>query len=227
MPAPNTRNAGLALQVYSTSAIVPGLRIVGTLTGVVIQGAACRNGPGTGILTLSPQGTLSWQAPGSGAAGTPQPVLAGGAYMVEDGDDPSQWVAVEVYPTYLTTGQAQISFEDAYATGPTEADVTAANASAGYVLTVEYTLVNVTANALTAVKLWLDPTASGFAGLTVSQDGTNYYQPIGPADSHALSWAAVAPGAALNLWVKRTTAAAAASNPGLLNVLQWGWMGIA
>ncbi len=89
--------------------------------------------------------------------------------------------------------QAQVEFEDSYATGPTEADVSAANALAGQTVIAEYTLTNVTANALANVKLWLDPTASGQPELSVSTDGVTYYQPTSATDAHVMSWASVDP----------------------------------
>jgi hypothetical protein len=205
---------------------VGGLRAIGNMPGVVITAAASRNGPGIGLLISSSGSNLAWQAPGSSTPGPAINVSGGGAFMLEDGADPSMWINIYVYPAYLLgTAQATIAFEDSYNNvGP--ADVTAANALAGVATTTEYALCNSTAAVITSALMWIDDTASGYAELSISLDGTNFYTPYSSTDTHVLSWPSIAAGASVNVWVKRTIAAASGYAPSILNVLQWQWNGL-
>ena len=217
------RNAALRLQLSGVD--VQSLRIAGSCPGVVPIIASAANGAGIGTLTVSAGACLSWQAPGSTKPGK-QCVAAGGTVMLEDGADASKWIRVTVYPTYLpSSGQWAINLFDVYNNvGPV--DVTSAEATAGETVVTEYTLKNVGGFAISAVRLWLDATASGFADLSVSSDGTNYYSPISATDSHVLAWSSITPGASVNVWVKRVTGASAASNPSILNVLKFQWQSL-
>ena len=224
---PGTRNDGLRLQLSGSD--VGGLRIIGTMPGCVVNAAAARNGPGQGLLISSPGSGLAWQAPGSttpGAVVGTSGLTSGTAVMLEDGEDPSMWISLLVYPAYLPgTGQAAIAFEDLYNdVGP--ADVAAADALAGVITTTEYTLLNSSGAIITGALMWLDDTASGFAELAISQDGVNFYQPTSATDPNVLSWATIAAGATASVWVQRTISATSASSPGLLNILRWRWNGL-
>lgn len=223
MPPPNTRNAGLILEQSGFLSPIPGLRIVGTMPGVVVAGAACRNGPGAGTLAYSPRGLLSWQAPGSAQQGPGCNVAAGGLVMLEDGTDPSDWLLVDVYPDYLTAGAALVNFADAYGNGPNTGDVTSAEASAGEVVTFHYLLANVGNQTASNVLAWLDPGASGLPYLQIGSDGTHYYQPTSATDPNVLQLGTIAPGSTASVYVQRTTPAGSNSNTGLLNELQWTW----
>jgi hypothetical protein len=219
---PGTRNDGLRLQLSGSD--VGGLRIAGTLPGVVATAAAARNGTGIGLLTASPDSILSWQAPGSSASGVGVDGSGGGSIMLEDGMDPSSWLRVEVYPDYLpSAAQALVLFADSFNDiGPD--DVGAADALAGLTTTTEYTLKNMDAvHAITDARLWLDSGASGFSSLSVSLDGTNFYEPTSASDANVLLWGTIAPSASVNIWVRRAISADAASNPSILNLLQWAW----
>jgi hypothetical protein len=217
---PGTRNDGLRLEL--SAAEIVSLRTSGTLPGVVVLAAAARNGPGTGRLTASSQG-IAWMAPGSTQSGTPVATPIDGAYLLEDGSDASKWVRVQVYAEWLgKSGGALVQLKDWYnALGP--ADVPAADALAGATETTEYQLVNLTGNAIVSAILWLDSACA--PGISVSQDGTNFFTPSSSVDPNALAWASIAAGASVNLWVKRVISATSASNPRILNALQWAWIG--
>jgi hypothetical protein len=220
---PGIRNDGLRLQY--TSINVVSLRCAGTLAGVVVLGAAARNGPGAGTISAT-AGGLTWQAPNSALAGAVCPIPTSAAYLLEDGADPSCWVRVQVDVDYLpASGGAQVFLGDVYDNAVGQDDVAAANAAAGSVSTLNLTLLNVSGNAIRNALLWLDPTASGISELTVSSDDTNYYQPTSSSDPHVLAWSTIAVGASVNLWLRRTTPSAAAFNPTILNMLQWEWEG--
>ena len=186
--------------------------------------AAGKNGPGVGMLMASPAG-LAWQAPGSDLAGQPQAVSPDGSYLLLDGVNPSCWVRVQIFNEYLpSSGAANVYLEDAYnalgTSGP--GDVSASEAAAGQVVTTTYTLENVSGNAVYNVTLWLD---NSTVDLLVSSDGTNFYAPMSQGDPNVITYAAIAVGASANLYLKRTIAAGAASNPEVLNVLEYAWTG--
>lgn len=219
------RHAGL--QLYLSGSAVGSLRIAGTMPGVIVTAAAARNGPGTGLLTLAAGNLLCWTAPSSSAAGVEHNVAAGGSFLLEDGTDPSDWIAVQVYPAYLpaSAAQAAVELRDSYNNvGP--ADVAAADAAAGLVTITEYALTNLTSNAVRSIALWLDASAAGEPLLAVSPDGTNYYQPTSSTDPNVLTWPSIAAGGSANVWVRRTIPASSASNPSVLNLLQWQWAGL-
>lgn len=217
---PTTRNSGLRLQL--SGADVGGLRFLGELPGLVVLAVAARNGTGSGRLIASDLG-VAWQAPGSTTPGPPCAIPADGNYLLEDGADPSCWINVAAHVAFLaTSGEAQIGLADRYNNlGPS--DVAATDAAAGLVTTTEYTLKNVSIYPVINARLWIDATASGAAALTVSSDGTNFFDPTSSTDTHVLAWASIAAGASVNVWVKRTIAAASASNPKILNLLQFQW----
>jgi hypothetical protein len=227
---PNTRHDGVRLQLAGVDVV--SLREAGAVPGVVVLSASARNGPGTGLLTLN-FGSLTWQSPGSSTPGLAQGVSSGpdgSIYLVEDGVDLSKFVRVQVYPAYLPDiASALISLADLYnamgTTGP--GDVAASDASAGLVTITQYTLFNATNNPVKTINLWLDNTASGFGQLTVSNDGTNYFAPTSQGDPNVLAWGSIAAGGNVSVWVKRTVPAASASNPKILDVLQWAWTAIA
>jgi len=187
-----------------------------------VLAAGARNGPGIGTLILS-NSLLAWQAPGSSTPGAAALVSGGGSFLLEDGADPSMWIRVSVYPTYLpSTAQGLVNIGDTFNSfGPD--DVAAANAASGITETVEFTLKNVSPAVITGVKLWLDPAV---VDLTVSSDGTNFYDPISSTDAHVLTWSSIAAGASVNLWVKRIIGASATSNPAILNLMQYSWNGV-
>jgi hypothetical protein len=203
------------------------MRWAGAMPGVVVTAVSARNGIGTGTLVAS-SGGLAWQAPGSELPGTPSEITGDGNYLLEDGTDPSAFVRVAVYADYLpASGGGSVAITDSY--GPAAllagGDLSAADAAGGLVSITQYSLTNVTPNAVINVKLWLDPTASGEANLTVSSDGINYFAPVSSTDAHVLAWPIINAGGSQTLWIKRTIAASGAANPKVLNEIQYSWQG--
>jgi len=222
---PATRNDGLRLQL--SGADVTSLSALGTLPGVVVLAAAAANGPGLGTLIASAAG-LAWQPPSPPALpmpGASQACPGDGTYLLE-GADPAQWIRVQVYSAYLpASGSAQVALADLYG-GVGIDDVSAANASAGLTETTQFSLTNVTPSLITGVTLWIDPVGSGAGTLSVSSDGTNFFQPHYQGDPNVLTWSSIASLASVSVWVRRTIGAAAVSNPRLLNLLRWAWNGV-
>lgn len=222
MASPGTRSDGLRLQLAGSDVV--SLRVVGGIAGVVVIAAAGRNGPGSGRLIAS-AGGLCWQAPGSVVAGDAVPIPADGVYLLEDGTDASAWLRVQAYAASLAaSGEARVYLADRYNEfGPD--DVTAANAAAGIVETVQFTLANVTPAVITGAVLWLDPSAVS-AGLAISSDGVSFFTPTNQTDATALTWASINPASSVNVWVRRTLAAGKASNPQILNTMRLAWNGV-
>lgn len=203
------------------------MRWAGTMPGVIVTAVSARNGIGTGTLVATNAG-LSWQAPGSTIPGTPAEISGDGNYMLEDGTDPSAFVRVAVYADYLPdSGGGTVAIGDSY--GPAAllagGDLSAADAAGGMISITQYSMTNVTANAVINVKLWLDTSASGEADLLLSSDGMNYFAPLSSTDAHVISWPIIAAAASQTLWIKRTIAASSAANPKLLNEIQYSWQG--
>lgn len=203
------------------------LLAVGTISGVVIRAVAQRNGRGAGRLvagvdTVTGAATLAWQAPGSGTPGAPQPLEYANDYLLEDGEDTSKWIRIAAYPGYLaTSGQARVFLKDGYNTlGPQ--DVGAGDAAAGQVVDTTYQLKNRSTHLVTNVRLWIDAAVSG---LEVSADGISFFTPTSELDPNVLAWASIAAGASVDVTVRRTIAASAASDPARLNVIHFAWTG--
>lgn len=213
-----TRND--ALRLMNGSDEILSMRVWGAIPGVIVTAAAANNG--TGIGTLRGTGTsLAWTAPGSDIEGVAQVCAVDGEYILEDGEDATKWLRVQVYTTYLSnSASGKIVIENSFnVLGPS--DISAAQATVGNVATVTYTLKNASNNYVYNVKLWLDPACA--AGITISSDGVNYYSPTTSGDAHVLAWSSVAPGASVSVYIKRTISAGASSNVGLLNILQYQW----
>lgn len=222
MPSVGSHSDGLRLLLAGSEVL--SLRTVGAIAGVVVLAAAGRNGPGVGSIIAS-AGGVSWQAPGSSIAGPVTPIPGDGQYLLEDGSDPSCWLRIQAYVASLaTSGAAQVFLNDLY-NSLRPNDVTAANAAAGHVDITQYSLSNVTTAAATNVTAWLDP-ATVSAGLAISSDGINFFQPIAQTDATALTWASIAPGSSVNLWTQRTITAGAMSNPVITNIIRLSWNGV-
>lgn len=217
---PGTRNDGLRLQLSASDQYF--MRMTGNLAGVTFLAASARNGPGIGYLTAT-FGGLSWTSPGSSMPGPVTLIPGDGTYMLEDGADPSMWIRVQVYASYLPlSGQTAVHLYDTYDSfGPD--DVSAANALAGITETVAFTLKNVSPGSAFNVKAWLDPAT---ANVTISSDNVNFYDPVSSTDANVLTWASIAAGASANLWLRRIIGASASSNAGILNLMQFSWSGV-
>lgn len=222
MAAVGTRNDGLRLKLGGNEFHFLGF--VGALSGVVVLASAARNGVGSGRLLCS-GGMMQWQAPGSATPGAAVNVSAGGAFLVEDGEDASKWLRIHVYPAYLPlTGQARVLMQDRFnELGPD--DVDASDALAGETETVEFTLHNVSGNAIVNAKLWIDPAGSGAPVLEVSDDGVTFVAPDSELHADVLVWPLIAVGESKSIWIRRTIGAATGSVAEALNLLQWAWLG--
>lgn len=216
-----------AVHLLSGGAEAGPLLVVGTISGAVVRAAAQRNGLGVGRLiagldAVTEEPTLSWQAPGSSTPGAAQIVVYQNDYLLEDGEDTSKWVRVEVYPGFLaTSGEARVFFKDGYNfLGPQ--DVGAGDAAVGQVVDTTYQLENVSTHLVTTVKLWID---AAVTGIEVSTDGITFVAPTSEVHADVLVWASIAAGASVDVTVRRTTAASAAADPARLNVLHFAWTG--
>jgi hypothetical protein len=216
---PATHGDGLRFQ--RLAADVVSLRDVSGLSGVVVLACAARNGPGVGILTASPGAMISWQGPG-GTAGDPQLCSPDGAYLLLDGADPSKWVRIQVYSSYLpATGQGRVFMADVYNNfGPS--DSTAAESLMGQTITTTYGLNNVSPMQINNIKVWLDPATSG---LEISRNNVTFVTPTSESDPSALTQPSLNPTDQIPIYVRRTIAAASVSDPKILNVLQFAWDG--
>jgi len=211
---------GDALRLRFMGADVVSMRVIGDgIPGVIATAAAARNGVGAGRLSADGN-LLRWQAPGSATPGPAVACAADGVYLLEDGADASKWLRVQVYNAFLAaTGEARVFIGDRYnELGPD--DVAAADAIAGIIETTQYTLFNASAAPVLNVLLWID---AATAGIAVSSDGVNFYTPTSAGDPHVLSWSSIGPSGQVPLWMKRTISAAATSDPGILNELQFSW----
>lgn len=202
------------------------LAVVGSVRGIVPLAVAARCGPGTALLACGEPGSprlLQFAAPG-GSLGQAVAVYADGAYVLEDGTDPSKWLRVEVARAWLpdSSAQARLFLADRYnEVGPD--DVDAADAAAGKVETFTLELANVSPDLVRDVRAWLAPSATG---LEISTDGTTWYAPTSEVDAHVLAWASIARAASATVYVRRTTAAAVSPAPAILNLVELAWSGL-
>lgn len=223
MPAAGTRSDALRLEISGNELAF--MRSVGALSGVVVLAVAALNGPGSGRLICN-GGQLQWKAPGSDEAGTAVNVSAGGTFLLEDGEDATKWIRVEVYEEYLpTAGEAVVLIQDAY-NDFADGDIEAADALAGVVVTQQYTIHNVSADAAENVRLWINPAASGAEFLEVSDDGLAFVAPDDEEHADVLVWASIAGGATESVWVRRTIPAAQAHAIDVLTHLELSWISI-
>ena len=223
MPAAATRSDTLRLE-YSGSEFTE-LHRVGTVPGVAVLAVAARCGTGTARLKTSADGqSLAFQAPDSSNWGTFVDVSAGGSFIVEDGDDSDKWIRVQVYPSYLPSAPAEskIYLADVYNDlGPD--DVTAAEASAGDVATWQLALANDNVVDALEVKVWID---SAVSGLEISSDGVNYYAPTSENHADVIEFSRIAAGGSATLYLRRTIAAGASSDPEVLHHIHWTFTAI-
>lgn len=218
---PATRNDALRLLNGSSEVIT---RSVGAIPGVVVVQVSGRNGPGAGTLFAS-AGGLSWQAPGSSTPGAIVAIPSDATYMLEDGEDSSKWIRVQTYGDegWLSqTAAGTIDIADSYNVYGID-DVSAANAASGHTETVTFNLKNVWSHTVQNVRMWLDPAV---VDLTISSDGTNFFDPTSETDVHVLSWASIAAGSSVTVTVKRIIPASTGSFPSVLNFIQFSWQSL-
>lgn len=219
-----------ALRLEFGGSQVVDLLQVGAIPGVAILFAGGENGPGTGKLRSTGDGTLlQWRAPGSATFGAAVSVGSDGDYVLEDGDDPDSFLRVRVFTSFLVgPGEADVVTRDTYnELGPD--DVTAAEASAGAVETRVFGLFNRHAhNDAQDVRVWIDPATAlppATGGIEISDDGATWVTPTSPTHIDALTFASIAPGASVSIHMRRTINASTPFDPSVLNVLKWDWLG--
>lgn len=149
-----------ALRIELASVEVPMLAAVGTIPGVAVLYAAGHNGPGQGRLKSHGEtvGTLLyWRAPGSETYGPPHRIEANGQCVLEDGEDPSKYVRVQVWTDHLCPGACErsVNLRELFNNEIGQADTFHDDAT-------EYavSLTNDGIVILSQMRVWLDPTTS-------------------------------------------------------------------
>lgn len=220
------RGDALRIEVSSVEALSH--IAVGTLHGVAILAVAGKNGPGTGLLRASGDGTyLSWRAPGSDRFGSTVVCDADGDYMLEDGNYPDKFIRVNVSVDYLAPGasDAKVYIKDIYDNGFAQADITAAQASAGNVAVTALGLHNDGPMDILNMKCWLGTV--GLVGIIeLSTDNANYYAPTFEDHVDVIEFARIAAAGDETLYIRRTITAGAVSDPAFLNHLEFAFNSI-
>jgi hypothetical protein len=194
---------------------------VGTIPGVFVTYAAGANGKGTGYLASSGDGTrLAWKAPGSSCFGPDVQVGTDGSYLLEDELDRGKYVRVWVVTAFLqeTPTQAEVYLDDIYNNGIGHDDVTAAEASAGDVVTYTLTMENKSAKVLWTPRFWLH---SDTDNLEIGDDGVAWVSPT--TESTALELPDLAAGGTDILHVRRTIAASSDCDPRVSNRIEYSF----
>lgn len=213
-----------SIRIEQSGTEVRHLEAVRTLPGVVVLNVAASNGPGMGRLKTSGDGTLlAWQAPGSSTFGTAVDVSADDTYLLADGEDADKWIRVEVYADYLapTPRSTRVHLKDLYENGPGHDDVTAAEASAGDVVTYELGVANDSAATVYNIRAWLDAAADGNAYLELSADEVDWSTPT--SEPAGVELGNVLTGNSATLYVRRTIPASESYDPDLLAHLHFGF----
>lgn len=205
-----------ALTVYYSGSETGVLDYIYTLPGITIDYISAGNGPGTGRMRYR-DGLLYWKAPGSTAWGAPEIAVDGKQCLLQDG---YKYVRVTIDTDYVREGsEAVIHIEDVYENDITPDDVTAGEATSGDILDYNVTLNNNSGNVISELKCWI---SGNCTWLEISDDDITYVSPATEAD--ALSLADISGGSSATLYLRRTIAAAAASNANLLNQLYFSFV---
>ena len=220
MPLPFIRNDSIRFQLAGVE--VQHLTAVGTIPGVVIVEAAARNMPGAGRLKSVGDGTsICWRAPGSSTFGVPERITPdpGGGFadtlvQLEDGEDTTKYVRVQVYGSWLAKEptEARVYLGDRYENAPGHDDVTAAEAAAGDVEIHSFDIANVNAVIISQLDVWLEPDTPFH--LAIGTNGTSWVAPTTLDD--ALRMPDIPVGQKKPLFVRRTVQAAEPSDPQIL-----------
>ena len=224
MLSPTQHADALRCEVSSVETIH--LVAVGTIKGAKVTGVAGRNGPGTATLRSTKE-TIGWRlaykAPGSSAWGNPQRIEADGTVLLEDGEDTSKWVRVQVWVDYLDLGRREgsVKLREVYNNDVGSDDVTAAEATAGDVETYTVTLANDGTLTISQIKIWLDPST---VNLEISDDGASWVSPT--TEATALELPDLASGSTDTLHIRRTIAAGEASDPAVLSRIHLAFSGL-
>ena len=163
----------------------------------------------------SPQ---SRQAPGGSQFGRPVLCDVDGDYLLRDGDDPDKYIRVQVLAADLLAGvnEARVILDDVYNNALAGDDVTAAEASAGNVESWALTLKNISNSILSQLRVWIDRDT---VNVEISDDGAAWVSPTD--EGSALAFGDLLIGATTTLYVRRSIAAGAVADGGLLNCLHF------
>jgi hypothetical protein len=194
-----------ALRLQLSGVDVPIMRVFGTMPGIIVLAASGYNGPRTGTITVGSAG-IAWND------GTPAPATPDGEYLLE-ASDADDFIRVMVYNDYLpASGQATIDITDSYNVfGP--ADVTAVQATAGYTVTTQYTIKNIS-----PLPVGVTIVSAIVPNLLLGTDGVNF-------SNSSVVYSGIVAGASVNLYVQETTSAGAIFNPQILNATLCSWQG--
>ncbi len=215
MPEPFTRSDSIQFRENGTANEVQHLTTVGTIPGVVVVEAAARNMPGAGRLKSFGDGArLAWRAPGSQTYGTPELVTADRLMQLEDGEDDTKYVRVQVHRNWLASEptEANVYLSDRYENPPGHDDVTAAEATTGNVMTYILDIANVSLSIVSDFDIWLEPDTPFH--LAISPEGSNWITPT--TQAQALRMPDLLVGKTTHLHVRRTVVAGEPSDPRIL-----------
>lgn len=211
-----------ALRFTVSSVEVTHLAAVGSLPGLAITSASAANGPGTGALRTTPASAsrVQWKAPGSSTWGPAVDVSAGGAALLEDGENPAAFVRVTASASYLPAAgvESRVLLRDVHNNGSGGDDVTANEATAGLVESWSITLEHDGGFPITNLVAWID---AGVSGLEISDDNATWVSPTSEAAGLAL--ANLAPGDTDTIYLRRTVGAGASSDAAKLNHLRFAF----
>jgi len=206
--------------------------IAGTVPGLVVTGAAGRNGPGTGRLQVA-AGQAQWRAPGSLNFGPGVDVTVSGTYCLCDGDDADKWVRVLVNADFLPAAAVSAPvyladrYETAYVADPELAwnqiagrDVTAAEALAGDEEQWSFEVANRhPSETILGLVVWIDPAVT-WIELSVN-GGHDWYAPT--TEATALLLGDLGPDTTKTVMVRRTVPALTPSDPAKLVLFHFAW----
>jgi len=222
MPAVATQ--GDCIRIMSAGAEVEHLHAVGTLHGIAVRQVSAACGEGVGVLSSDRDGEfIAWKAPGSSAAGTAIDVSDGGQFLLNDGEDSSKWIRIEVYPAFLIASSqtGEVTLSHVYNNAIASDNVSAAEASAGDVETWTVTLQNDSTVALAAVTVWLDASTSG---IEISHDGSTWVNPT--SEGSGLNLGNLSASGTVTLHFRRTISAGASHDPDVTTLLHYAFSGI-
>jgi hypothetical protein len=215
-----------ALRIVVSDIEVKMLAAVGTIPGVAVLAAGGGNGPGTGVLRSTVDGTfLSWKAPGSNTFGPEINCSVDGTYHLADGESGSAWLRVQVYNAYLTGGgvERNVYLADVYENGVSHDDVTAAEAAAGDITDYTLRLYNDSSVTLSRVKFWAEAYMADRLGY---KTGGVFYFWVPISELNACSLADIPVGSYITLYLRRVITAGADPDEGFLNHLHFAFCGL-
>lgn len=218
---------GDALRIKFGSVEVVHLVPTGTISGVAVELAAGKNGPGVGVLRnaglVDGVGRISWRAPGSSTFGQTEFVSVDGSLLVHDGEDFDKWLRISVTIAFLATSEesAEVELSDVYENKIGSVDVIDSFAASGGTQTYTVGLFNAGNVILSDLRAWIQ---TPLDGLEISHNGSVWVDPT--TEATALVLTPPAPGTTKTFWFRRTIAVGAPSVVALLRQVQFSFNGI-